>query len=115
MIRLVSVDPACGKTAVYGYPIDAAADAKRSDAGIGDIVATDTQRILLVEHDDAMPPEAVDQAHASDLSTFDRPAANLAQRGITLVDTRRRLTCVSWAGNRRKPRGWRASTAQRWR
>ena len=39
--RLVSFDPATGKTAMYGYPIDSAAYSKNSDAKIGDIVALD--------------------------------------------------------------------------
>ncbi len=47
--RLVSFDPASGKTAMYGYPIDSAAYSKNSDAKIGDIVALDNQHILLIE------------------------------------------------------------------
>ncbi|OOI86656.1 hypothetical protein BMT56_19675 [Escherichia coli] len=57
--RLVSFDPASGKTAMYGYPIDSAAYSKNSDAKIGDIVALDIRigsiamvRVLL----DAMKP-----------------------------------------------------------
>ncbi|MDS0111498.1 esterase-like activity of phytase family protein, partial [Enterobacter hormaechei subsp. steigerwaltii] len=45
--RLVSFDPATGKTAMYGYPVDSAAYSKNSDAKIGDIVALDNHTILL--------------------------------------------------------------------
>ncbi|MEA3930916.1 esterase-like activity of phytase family protein, partial [Enterobacter hormaechei] len=43
--RLVSFDPATGKTAMYGYPVDNAAYSKNSDAKIGDIVALDNHTI----------------------------------------------------------------------
>jgi hypothetical protein len=96
--RLVSFDPATGKTAMYGYPIDDVYD-KNSDAKIGDIVALDDQRILLIEQggdkNDVMRNNIykVDLSQASDLSAFDKPgeypefdsADQLATRGITLA------------------------------
>lgn len=39
--RLVSLDPATGKTEMYGYPIDVDVYKKAKDAKIGDIVALD--------------------------------------------------------------------------
>lgn len=97
--RLVSFDPATGKTAMYGYPLDSAAYGKNSDAKIGDIVALDNQHILLIEQgedkNDAMRNliYKVDLSKASDLAAFDKPgeypefddAKTLAQRGITLA------------------------------
>lgn len=96
--RLVSFDPATGKTAMYGYPIDDVYS-KNSDAKIGDIVALDNQHILLIEQGgdkhDAMRNNIykVDLSQASDLSDFDKPGAypefdgaeQLAQRGIRLA------------------------------
>lgn len=96
--RLVSFDPATGKTAMYGYPIDDVYD-KNSDAKIGDIVALDDQHILLIEQggdkNDVMRNNIykVDLSQASDLSAFDKPgeypefdsADQLATRGITLA------------------------------
>lgn len=97
--RLVSFDPATGKTAMYGYPIDSEAYAKNSDAKVGDIVAIDNQHILLIEQgsgkDDAMRNliYKVDLSRATDLSAFDKPdeyaefddEKTLAQRGIKLA------------------------------
>lgn len=97
--RLVSFDPATGKTAMYGYPIDSAAYSKNSDAKIGDIVALDNQHILLIEQgsdkNDGMRNliYKVDLSKASDLTAFDKPGEypefddekTLAQRGITLA------------------------------
>lgn len=96
--RLVSFDPATGKTAMYGYPIDDVYD-KNSDAKIGDIVALDDHHILLIEQggdkNDVMRNNIykVDLSQASDLSAFDKPgeypefdsADQLATRGITLA------------------------------
>ncbi|MFG6653264.1 esterase-like activity of phytase family protein [Scandinavium sp. M-37] len=96
--RLVSFDPATGKTAMYGYPIDDVYD-KNSDAKIGDIVALDDHHILLIEqggdNNDVMRNNIykVDLSKASDLSAFDKPgeypefdsADQLATRGITLA------------------------------
>ena len=98
--RLVSFDPATGKTAMYGYPIDSAAYSKNSDAKIGDIVALDNHTILLIEQgedkNDAMRNliYRVDLSKASDLAAFDKPGEypefddekTLAQRGITLAE-----------------------------
>jgi len=97
--RLVSFDPATGKTAMYGYPIDSEAYAKNNDAKIGDIVALDNQHILLIEQgsgkDDAMRNliYKVDLSRATDLAAFDKPdeypefddEKTLAQRGIKLA------------------------------
>lgn len=97
--RLVSFDPATGKTAMYGYPIDSEAYAKNNDAKIGDIVAIDNQHILLIEQgsgkDDAMRNliYKVDLSRATDLAAFDKPdeypefddEKTLAQRGIKLA------------------------------
>lgn len=95
--RLVSFDPASGKTAMYGYPIDSAAYSKNSDAKIGDIVALDNQHILLIEQGRDKNNRMrnliyeVDLNKASDLSGFDKPGEypefddekTLSQRGIT--------------------------------
>jgi hypothetical protein len=97
--RLVSFDPATGKTAMYGYPIDSEAYSKNSDAKIGDIVALDNQHILLIEQgsdkNDAMRNliYKVDLSAATDLAAFDKPGKYpesddekaLAQRGIKLA------------------------------
>jgi len=97
--RLVSFDPATGKTAMYGYPVDSAAYSKNSDAKIGDIVAIDNQHILLIEQgstkNDVMRNliYKVDLSQATDLAAFDKPDAyaefddekTLAQRGIKLA------------------------------
>ncbi|MCS2149302.1 esterase-like activity of phytase family protein [Scandinavium manionii] len=96
--RLVSFDPATGKTAMYGYPIDNVYS-KNSDAKIGDIVALDNDHILLIEQggdkDDVMRNNIykVDLSQASDLAAFDKPgeypefdsADQLAKRGIALA------------------------------
>ncbi|MDX6038709.1 esterase-like activity of phytase family protein [Scandinavium lactucae] len=96
--RLVSFDPATGKTAMYGYPIDDVYD-KNSDAKIGDIVALDDQHILLIEQggdkNDVMRNNIykVNLSQASDLSAFDKPgeypefdsADQLVKRGIQLA------------------------------
>ena len=97
--RLVSFDPASGKIAMYGYPIDSAAYSKNSDAKIGDIVALDNQHILLIEQGRDKNNRMrnliyeVDLNKASDLSGFDKPGEypefddekTLSQRGITLT------------------------------
>ncbi|MGL5103488.1 MAG: esterase-like activity of phytase family protein [Plesiomonas sp.] len=100
--RLVSFDPATGKTAMYGYPIDIASYKKAKDAKIGDIVAIDNQRILLVEQGSDKDKQMinkiylVDLAQASDLTPFDNngtspefdDAEALAKRGVTLAQKR---------------------------
>lgn len=94
--RLVSFDPATGKTAMYAYPIDIRAYGKNSDAKIGDILAVDNQHILLIEQgrskDDAILNliYKVDLSRATDLAAFDKTGEypefddgkTLAQRGI---------------------------------
>lgn len=97
--RLVSFDPASGKTAMYGYPIDIEAYKKAKDAKIGDIVALDNHRILLIEQggdkNKVMRNRVyvVDLSGASDLSGFDKDrapefddAARLRARGIRLAE-----------------------------
>lgn len=100
--RLVSFDSRSGKTAMYGYPIDIDRYKKAKDAKIGDIVALDNQRILLIEQgtdkDKTMLNKIylVDLAQASDLSTFDGQgkalefddAQALAKRGVKLAQKR---------------------------
>ncbi|WP_277268566.1 esterase-like activity of phytase family protein, partial [Pantoea septica] len=97
--RLVSFDPATGKNAMYGYPVDSEAYSKNSDAKIGDIVAIDNQHILLIEQgsdkNDAMRNLVykVDLSPATELSPFDKPGEYpefddekaMAQRGIKLA------------------------------
>jgi hypothetical protein len=100
--RLVSFDPVTGKTAQYGYPIDIDSYKKARDAKIGDIVAVDNQRILLVEQgadkDKQMMNKIylVDMSNASDLTPFDNKgkalefddAKDLAKRGVKLAEKR---------------------------
>ncbi|WP_061796189.1 esterase-like activity of phytase family protein [Serratia ficaria] len=100
--RLVSFDPASGKTAMYGYPIDVDSYKKAKDAKIGDIVALDNQRILLIEQGTDKDRQMinkiylVDLAQASDLSKFDGQgkalefddAKDLARRGVKLAQKR---------------------------
>ncbi|MCT4703920.1 esterase-like activity of phytase family protein [Enterobacteriaceae bacterium H20N1] len=96
--RLVSIDPASGKTAMYGYPIDVEVYKKAKDAKIGDIVALDDNRLLLIEQGGDKNKEmrnlvyVVDLSQASDLSDFDKEKApefddaeQLKARGIKLA------------------------------
>ncbi|MDU4092214.1 MAG: esterase-like activity of phytase family protein [Pantoea sp.] len=95
--RLVSFDPATGKTASYGYPIDIEAYKKAKDAKVGDIVALDNQRLLLIEQgadkDKNMRNRiyVVDLSKASELTPFDQQPpefddeAALKSRGIALA------------------------------
>lgn len=48
-IRLLELDPATGATRMYAYPYDGDAYKKSSDAKIGDLVALDEQRLLIIE------------------------------------------------------------------
>ncbi|HCU0430078.1 TPA: esterase-like activity of phytase family protein [Serratia marcescens] len=100
--RLVSFDPRSGKTAMYGYPIDIDRYKKAKDAKIGDVVALDNQRILLIEQGTGKEKTMinkiylVDLAQASDLSAFDGQgkalefddAQDLAKRGVKLAQKR---------------------------
>ena len=95
--RLVSIDPQSGKTASYGYPIDLDAYKKAKDAKVGDIVALDNQRLLLIEQGADKEKNMrnriylVDLSQASDLSPFDQQPpefddeAALTSRAITLA------------------------------
>ncbi|WP_051259044.1 esterase-like activity of phytase family protein [Chitinibacter tainanensis] len=49
IIRLLELDPTTGATRMLGYPLDSAAYKKNGDAKIGDLVALDNQRFVLVE------------------------------------------------------------------
>lgn len=98
----MSVDPASGKTAQYGYPIDIDSYKKAKDAKIGDIVALDNQRILLIEQGSDKNKQMinkiylVDLRQASDLTAFDGQgkaleyddAKALARRGVQLAQKR---------------------------
>lgn len=100
--RLVSVDPASGKTAMYGYPIDIARYQKAKDAKIGDIVAVDNQHILLIEQGSDKDKQVmnkiylVDLSQASDLASFDvqgkalefADASERVKRGVKLAQKR---------------------------
>ncbi|EGT4353924.1 esterase-like activity of phytase family protein [Cronobacter sakazakii] len=96
--RLVSFDPATGKTAMYGYPIDIDVYKKAKDAKIGDIVALDDHRILLIEQGGDKNKTmrnrvyVVDLSNATDLSTLDKTeppefddAEKLSARGVKLA------------------------------
>lgn len=102
--RLVSIDPATGKTAMYGYPIDADVYKKAKDAKIGDIVALDDNRILLLEQGGDKNKVmrnliyVVDLSQATDLSGFDKEQApefndaqQLKSRGIRLAEKKEAL------------------------
>lgn len=98
----MSFDPRSGKTAMYGYPIDIDSYKKAKDAKIGDVVALDNQRILLIEQGTGKEKTMinkiylVDLAQASDLSAFDGQgkalefddAKDLAKRGVKLAQKR---------------------------
>ncbi|WP_254889869.1 esterase-like activity of phytase family protein, partial [Cronobacter sakazakii] len=96
--RLVSFDPATGKTAMYGYPIDIDVYKKAKDAKIGDIVALDDHRILLIEQGGDKNKTmrnriyVVDLSNATDLSSLDKTepsefddAEKLNARGVQLA------------------------------
>jgi hypothetical protein len=96
--RLVSLDPATGKTEMYGYPIDVGVYKKAKDAKIGDIVALDNHRLLLIEQGGDKNKQmrnlvyVVDLNGASDLAGFDKEKApefddaeQLKARGIKLA------------------------------
>ena len=84
--RLVSFDPATGKTGMYGYPVDSEAYRKNGDAKIGDIVALDNQNLLLIEQgtdkNDAMRNliYKVNLSEATELSAFDKPGDGVRRR-----------------------------------
>ncbi|ELY2741131.1 esterase-like activity of phytase family protein [Cronobacter turicensis] len=96
--RLVSFDPATGKTAMYGYPIDIDVYKKAKDAKIGDIVALDDHRLLLIEQGGDKNKTmrnrvyVVDLSNATDLSALDNTqppefddAEKLNARGVKLA------------------------------
>lgn len=96
--RLVSFDPATGKTAMYGYPLDAEKWKKTGDAKIGDMVALNDHEVLVIEQgadkDQIMHNliYRVDLGGASDLTPLDstqppewNDAETLKTRGIVLA------------------------------
>ncbi len=96
--RLVSFDPTTGKTAMYGYPIDIDVYKKAKDAKIGDIVALDDHRLLLIEQGGDKNKTmrnrvyVVDLSNATDLSEMDNTqppefddAEKLNARGVKLA------------------------------
>ncbi|ACZ76647.1 conserved hypothetical protein [Dickeya parazeae Ech586] len=96
--RLVSFDPATGKTAMYGYPLDAEKWKKTGDAKIGDMVALNDHEVLVIEQgadkDQVMHNliYRVDLDGASDLTSLDstqppewNDAETLKTRGIVLA------------------------------
>lgn len=95
--RLVSFDPATGKTAMYGYPLDVNHWKKMADAKIGDMVALDNHQVLVIEQGADKEKVMhniiyrVDLDKATDLTPFDQQpaewddAATLAKRGISLA------------------------------
>lgn len=99
-IRLLELDPATGATRMYAYPYDLDVYKKNSDAKIGDLVALDEQRLLIIEQGKGADKNMrnlvymIDLKHATDLSDkqFDDQAlefapdrAALEKQGIRLV------------------------------
>ncbi|MCA6999170.1 esterase-like activity of phytase family protein [Dickeya solani] len=98
LTRLVSFDPATGKTAMYGYPLDADQWQKTGDAKIGDMVALNDHEVLVIEQGADKNKVMrnliyrVDLSQASDLSALDakqpaewNDAKTLAKRGVVLA------------------------------
>ncbi|GAB7273748.1 esterase-like activity of phytase family protein [Dickeya ananatis] len=96
--RLVSFDPATGKTAMYGYPLDAERWKKTGDAKIGDMVALNDHEVLVIEQGADREQVMhnliyrVDLRGASDLTPLDttqppewNDAETLTTRGIVLA------------------------------
>ncbi|MEC5344302.1 esterase-like activity of phytase family protein [Brenneria populi] len=97
--RLVIFNPENGASRMVGYPINVDSYKKAKDAKIGDIVALDNQRILLVEQgkdkDKQMQNRIylVDLSQATDLTPFDADGKSpefddgerLEKRGIRLA------------------------------
>lgn len=97
--RLVSYDPATKATKMIAYPIDVNAYESPKDAKIGDIVALDQDRILIIEQGKGKNGDmrnlvyVVNMKNASDLTEFDQTQApefntpaELAERGIALAE-----------------------------
>lgn len=66
--RLVSFDPATGKTAMYAYPLALTDYKKSSDAKIGDLVAVDDHRILIIEQGKNTKKQMQNRIYMMDLS-----------------------------------------------
>ncbi|MCL2896362.1 esterase-like activity of phytase family protein [Brenneria tiliae] len=100
--RLVMFNPNTGASRMLGYPINIDGYKKAKDAKIGDIVALDNQRILLVEQGNDQNKQMqnriylVDFSQATDLTPFDADGKSpefddddqLAKRGIRLAQKR---------------------------
>ncbi|MGL4673348.1 MAG: esterase-like activity of phytase family protein, partial [Wohlfahrtiimonas sp.] len=97
--RLVSYHPETKTTRMIAYPIDVDAYESPKEAKIGDIVALDQDRILIVEQGKDKNGEmrnlvyVVNMKNASDLTAFDEKQApefntmaELNQRGIQLAE-----------------------------
>ncbi|ACT06673.1 conserved hypothetical protein [Dickeya chrysanthemi Ech1591] len=96
--RLVSFDPATGKTVMYGYPLETDRWKKTGDAKIGDMVALNDHEVLVIEQGAGKNKVMhnliyrVDLREASDLTLLDatRPAEwddadMLTKRGVVLA------------------------------
>ncbi|MCL2893062.1 esterase-like activity of phytase family protein [Brenneria tiliae] len=100
--RLVMFNPNTGASRMLGYPINIDGYKKAKDAKIGDIVALDNQRILLIEQGNDQNKQMqnriylVDFSQATDLTPFDADGKSpefddddqLAKRGIRLAQKR---------------------------
>lgn len=99
-IRLLELDPVTGITRMFAYPYDLDVYKKNSDAKIGDLVALDDQRLLIIEQGKDADKNMrnlvymIDLKQATDLSDklFDNKAlefapdrAALEKQGIRLV------------------------------
>lgn len=67
--RLVSFDPSTGKTAMYAYPLDLSDYKKSNDAKIGDLVAINEQRLLIIEQGKDSHKKMQNRIYMIDLST----------------------------------------------
>ncbi len=96
--RLVAYNPLTEETKMYAYPLDVDAYKKLSDAKIGDIVALDQNRILLIEQGKNRDGEMrnliyiVDLSGATDLTASDKvkpvefnSLADINKRGIEVA------------------------------
>ncbi len=97
--RLVSYDPATQATKMIAYPIDVNAYESPKDAKIGDIVALDQDRILIIEQGKDKNGDmrnliyVVNMKNASDLTAFDQTqspefntATELKERGVVMAE-----------------------------
>lgn len=99
-IRIVELDPATGATRMFAYPHDISAYKRSRDAKIGDLVALDNQRFLLIEQGKGADKNMrnliylVDLSEATDLSNLQiegkeleyASAEQLAAAGIKMAN-----------------------------